>query len=185
MVRRNPPRGRVEVWRGGFGAAYLFPALSGAGASRAVPCSVSRPRSSNRTCSSPASGSRSKVHAFAMRQAGRVSAEREPPEGAFQPGTPVPARPEPGLLVLGTPPLAEPPLVHPTSVPARTSRSPRTSDHPRLPRCHWLCNRRRRRRDRQSPKARRKPSQGRRPRRSHLQETGEMRYKTTITNGRF
>jgi hypothetical protein len=33
--------GRVEVWRGGLGAAYLFPALSSAGASLAGPCSVS------------------------------------------------------------------------------------------------------------------------------------------------
>ena len=28
-------QGRVETWRGGLGAAYLFPALSVAGASRA------------------------------------------------------------------------------------------------------------------------------------------------------
>ena len=36
-----PLIGRVERWRGGLGAAYLFPALSSAGASVAVPCSVS------------------------------------------------------------------------------------------------------------------------------------------------
>ena len=29
---------RVEMWRGGVGAAYLFPALSSAGASLASPC---------------------------------------------------------------------------------------------------------------------------------------------------
>jgi len=52
------PRGRVEVWRGGLGAACRFPTLSVAGASLASPCSVSRPRSSNRTCGFPASGSR-------------------------------------------------------------------------------------------------------------------------------
>jgi hypothetical protein len=28
----------VEMWRGGVGAAYLFPALSSAGASLATPC---------------------------------------------------------------------------------------------------------------------------------------------------
>ncbi len=28
----------VEMWRGGLGAAYLFPALSSAGASLAAPC---------------------------------------------------------------------------------------------------------------------------------------------------
>jgi hypothetical protein len=49
--------GRVEVWRGDVGSAYLFPALSVAGASRVEPCSVSTPRSSNRTCRFPASGS--------------------------------------------------------------------------------------------------------------------------------
>ena len=35
------------MWRGGLGAAYLFPALSFAGASLAAPCSVSTSRSSN------------------------------------------------------------------------------------------------------------------------------------------
>jgi hypothetical protein len=32
---------RVGRWRGGLGVAYLFPALSSAGASIAQPCSVS------------------------------------------------------------------------------------------------------------------------------------------------
>src|SRR5262245_30109940 len=45
------------MWRGGLGGAYLSPALSSAGASRAPPCPVPTPRSSNRTCGSPASGS--------------------------------------------------------------------------------------------------------------------------------
>ncbi|MGH8478914.1 MAG: hypothetical protein ACREXK_04895, partial [Gammaproteobacteria bacterium] len=40
---------RVEMWRGGLGLAYLFPALSFAGASLATPCSVSTSRSSNWT----------------------------------------------------------------------------------------------------------------------------------------
>jgi transposase len=48
----------VEMWRGVVGLAYLFPALSSAGASLAGPCSVSTSRSSNRTCGFPASGSR-------------------------------------------------------------------------------------------------------------------------------
>ena len=43
-----------------------------------------------------------------MRQAGRIPAELEQPEGLLQPRAPVPARPETGVLVLGTPPLTEP-----------------------------------------------------------------------------
>jgi len=50
------------MWRGVLGAAYLFPALSSAGASIAIPCSVSTSRSSNRTGPFQASGSRRKVH---------------------------------------------------------------------------------------------------------------------------
>src|ERR1700693_5359171 len=49
------------MWRGGLGALYLFPALSSAGASLSSPCSVSTSRSSNRTCGSPASGSRRRL----------------------------------------------------------------------------------------------------------------------------
>src|SRR5215469_12572343 len=52
---------RVEMWRGGVGAAYLLPTLSVAGASLAVPCSVSTSRSSNRTCGTTASGSRRRL----------------------------------------------------------------------------------------------------------------------------
>jgi len=48
---------RVEKWRGGLGGP-IRPALSCARASRALPCSVSTSRSSKRTCSFPASGSR-------------------------------------------------------------------------------------------------------------------------------
>ena len=55
----------VEVWRGGLDGAYLFPALSSAGASLAASCSVFTPRSSNRTGAANASGSRRKVHDFA------------------------------------------------------------------------------------------------------------------------
>jgi len=65
--------GRVEMWRGGLGTAYLFPALSSAGASLADPCSVSTSRSSNRTGGFPASGSRTRTHAFAH---GRLRAHR-------------------------------------------------------------------------------------------------------------
>ena len=57
--------GRVEMWRGGLGAAYPFPALSSAGASLSAPCSVSTSRSSNPSCGSPAMGSRRKYHDFA------------------------------------------------------------------------------------------------------------------------
>ena len=56
---------KVEMWRGGVGLVYLFPALSSAGASLAWPCSVSTSRSSNRTCAINASGSRRKHHGFA------------------------------------------------------------------------------------------------------------------------
>jgi hypothetical protein len=52
---------RVEMWRGGLGAAYRWPALSSAGASLAVPCSVSTSRSSNRTGGFTASGSRRRL----------------------------------------------------------------------------------------------------------------------------
>ncbi len=52
--------GRVERWRGGLGAAYLFPALSSAGASVSAPCSVSPPaHQTGRTAfSHPAFGQR-------------------------------------------------------------------------------------------------------------------------------
>src|ERR1700722_5086659 len=53
--------GRVEMWRGGLGAPYLFSALSSAGASLSSPCSVSTSRSSNRTGGSPASGSQRRL----------------------------------------------------------------------------------------------------------------------------
>ncbi len=62
---------RVEKWRGGLGMAYRLPALSSAGASLAMPCSVSTSRSSNRTGRSPASGSRTRNHAFRTREAFR------------------------------------------------------------------------------------------------------------------
>ena len=76
--------GGVEMWRGGVGWAYPSaclpvgrPTLSVAGVSLAIPCSVSTSRSSNlpaaclpvgragRTCGSPASGFRTRIHAFA------------------------------------------------------------------------------------------------------------------------
>jgi transposase len=60
------PVGRVEMWRGGLGWAYLLPPLSPGGASIAQPYSVSTSRSSNRTCRSPTSGSRMDPHAFAL-----------------------------------------------------------------------------------------------------------------------
>ena len=65
------------MWRGGLGLAYLFPALSSAGASLSGPCPVSTSRSSNRTCAINASGSRRKHHDFAheklcVRSASRV-----------------------------------------------------------------------------------------------------------------
>ncbi len=49
------------MWRGGLGGAYRLPTLSSVGASLAPPCSVSTPRSSNRTCGFAASGSRRRL----------------------------------------------------------------------------------------------------------------------------
>ena len=56
---------RVEVWRGCLDAAYPLPTLSSVGASLAPSCSVSTPRSSNRTGAFRASGSWRKVHEVA------------------------------------------------------------------------------------------------------------------------
>lgn len=53
------------MWRGGLGLAYLYPALSFAGASLSKPCPVSTSRSSNWTGAFNASSSRRKHHDFA------------------------------------------------------------------------------------------------------------------------
>ena len=59
---------RVEEWRGGVGAALLVAGPFGCRCPSSSPCSVSTPRSSNRTCRFAASGSRTRVtHAFASR----------------------------------------------------------------------------------------------------------------------
>ena len=71
--------GRVETWRGGLGDAYLFPALSSAGASIASPCSVATSRASSRTCSFPASGSPSESQAFAFSTALRLGGSSDSP----------------------------------------------------------------------------------------------------------
>jgi len=47
-----------------LGSAYLFPALSFAGASLALPCSVSTSRSSNPACGFPAPGFRTRLHSY-------------------------------------------------------------------------------------------------------------------------
>src|SRR5438445_271449 len=72
-------RSRVERGRGGLGNAYLLPALSLAGASRARPYSVSTSRSSNRTCGFPASGSRTRSHACAHEKGGGRPSSRISP----------------------------------------------------------------------------------------------------------
>jgi hypothetical protein len=61
VEKSEPDLGRVEIWRGAVGQAYLLPPLSSGGASIARPWSVSRFRSSNRTCGFPASGSRTRT----------------------------------------------------------------------------------------------------------------------------
>ena len=61
------PFSRVEMWRGGLGAAYLFPPLSSNGASIASPCSVSTSRSSvGSRAGAPSVGSGGHSTAFAM-----------------------------------------------------------------------------------------------------------------------
>jgi len=78
------PIGRVERWRGGLGLAYLLPALSSAGASIASPCSVSTSRSSNRTCSFPASGSPSGPQVFAFGTAARLVGSWSSPSVSYR-----------------------------------------------------------------------------------------------------
>jgi hypothetical protein len=75
---------RVERWRGGLGAAYLLPALSFAGASITVPCSVSTSRSSNRTCGFPASGFRTRTHAFRPRNVAVAQSQLDKPQFFMQ-----------------------------------------------------------------------------------------------------
>jgi len=77
--------GRVEMWRGSLGAAYLFPSLSSDGASIASPCPVSTSRSSNRTCGSPASGSPTAV---AFRPTLPALTRRLHPKAKLVPGSP-------------------------------------------------------------------------------------------------
>src|SRR3990167_466608 len=101
---------RVEEWRGGLGEAYLFPALSFAGASLASPCSGSTPRSSNRTGGSPASGSPTRLPCFRPQ---RFATDRL---GQFQQAVLL-VQPQIGR-VLRTPPLAVfpvQPLAEPTA----------------------------------------------------------------------
>ena len=65
--RQGGKDGRVEKWRGGLGAAYLFPPLSSNGASIAAPCSVSTSRSSvGSRAGAPSVGSGGHSTAFAM-----------------------------------------------------------------------------------------------------------------------
>jgi transposase len=71
---------RVEMWRGGLGGLYLFPALSSAGASLASPCSVSTSRSSNRTGGFPASGSRRRLTLSPTESCASVCSERTRPK---------------------------------------------------------------------------------------------------------
>ena len=100
--------GRVGMWRGSVGSAYLFPALSSAGASIAGPCSVSTPRSSNRTCRLPASGSRTRSYLRPRKAARARYKAGEPicvPETLVRESHVVPGR----HLVLTTQPLAQPP----------------------------------------------------------------------------
>src|SRR5260370_717826 len=66
--------GRVEEWRGGLGEALRVAGSFVCRCPSSPPCSVSTPRSSNRTCGFAASGSRTRTHAVAhKRRCGRPS----------------------------------------------------------------------------------------------------------------
>ena len=88
---------RVEMWRGGLGKAYPLPTLSSVGASLARPCSrelsgqslarpcsVSTSRSSNRTCGTTASGSRTRPYAFAHGRSRVRSVSRTSPSFSYR-----------------------------------------------------------------------------------------------------
>jgi hypothetical protein len=67
-------KSRVEEWRGGLGEALRVAGSFVCRCPSSPPCSVSTPRSSNRTCGFAASGSRTRTHAFAhKRRCGRPS----------------------------------------------------------------------------------------------------------------
>ena len=72
------------MWRGGLGLAYLYPALSFAGASLSKPCPVSTSRSSNWTGAFNASSSRRKRHEFAHEKLCVRSVSRTRPNLSFR-----------------------------------------------------------------------------------------------------
>ena len=96
------------MWRGSVGSAYLFPALSSAGASIAEPCPVSTPRSSNPAGGFPALGSRTRS-CLRPRKAGRARSKASQPvvlpQARVREAHVFPA----SHLVLTTQPLAQPP----------------------------------------------------------------------------
>ena len=95
--------------RGGLGSAYLFPALSSAGASLASPCPVSTPRSSNRTGPFKASGSRTRLdHPFAHGELSGPSLQAVQPQVFVQVALREPCLPGTADLVLGLQPSAKP-----------------------------------------------------------------------------
>jgi hypothetical protein len=59
---------RFEEWRGGLGEALRVAGSFVCRCPSSLPCSVSTPRSSNRTCGFPAYGSRTRTHAFALKR---------------------------------------------------------------------------------------------------------------------
>src|SRR5258708_21484691 len=104
------------MWRGGVGAAYLFPALSSAGASIARPCSVSTSRSSNQD--GPVSGIRlsEKGSRCRPREIARPLGKADKAQHSVQRCRRKPFGRRPRHFVLGTQPLTQPfasVLIHP------------------------------------------------------------------------
>jgi hypothetical protein len=76
--------GRVEEWRGGLGVALRVAGPFVCRCPSSPPCSVSTPRSSNRTCGFPASGSRTRCSCVRTRALTRTAYEFAQPAGAVQ-----------------------------------------------------------------------------------------------------
>ena len=99
---------RVEMWRGGVGAAYLLPALSVAGASRASPCfrfhiPLIEP-------DRPVSGIRlsEKVSRCRPREISRPLGKADEAQHVWQGVLRKPLGPRPYQFVFGTQPLKQP-----------------------------------------------------------------------------
>ena len=106
----RPEKGRVERWRGGLGCGLLlcpgFPVVRCLNIR--LPCSVSTSRSSNRTCGFPASGSRTRTHAFAHAARRAITQSGRAPIAVYRYASEKRASPRPASLCFRRTPLAEP-----------------------------------------------------------------------------